>query len=517
MNEICGHRCSRNGHNLNPVTVHTMTTRLTKRPIYLTVQERLEILMKLEDGFARSQLAKAYNVNTFTIRRIELNAARIRQQSQIPEIQGHKRLQRPVLIELDARLYAWFLEQQARDDHISDEQLQEKAREINKELGGPASFTASKGLILRFKRRHGICLIGSRGKAACGTTAEEFSQTFLRRLEEENIKLQNVYNMAETSLMWKAVPKETLVLGEEIKKDRVTVGFCSNATGTHKLLPIIINKYEAQKSQMRCRNGLVTLRSLERTSVERNVFVDWFQKHFKPAVRRRQHRKSSRGKVLLLLDVCKARVFPPEKQKQEKNIEIVYMPGSATSILQPMSQGIIEKVKRSFRHRMLERILHSPGGVKEFYVHYDMKDCVNILNEVWADVTQFEICQSWQKILADKAPKQEQTQEDQEENFSTMSSVTAIAETVREIAGEVVPRNEIEKWLDNCNEVEHDSDTKDRDKEAGEESGSDLRTNVDQEEVKNMFKTLDFWSQSQPKFIKMQVRALHDSYQYTQR
>lgn len=501
-----------------------MKVRRSKTPVYLTIQQRRDILQKLEEGAPRYLLVKKYNINDSTLRRIELNAARIRQQSERPEIQGLKRLQTPILIGLDTRLYSWFLERQEINEPISDLLLQEKATAINTELGGPSSFSASKGWIWSFKRRHGIRLLQLRGESVCASTIEEFTRSFIRRLKEENIDLENVYNMDETGLMWRAIPQEALIHFEEkrfpknMKSERVTVGLCANATGTHKLPPLFIHKYERSKALKHCRGRLsIIFKAQQSASMDRKVFVDWFENHFKPAVKRQQQlNKNSCGKILLLLDICKAHVLPQEKQKLDENIDLVFFPINVTSILQPMGQGIIEKMKRSFRHRMLRKVLEYPGGVKEFYKSYDIKDCINILDAAWMDVTQIDVCQSWNKVLAKEPTMEQDAQTDQEMNPSNESSINAITETVSKIAAEMVPQQAIEKWLTCCNEEEGNSDLEDLDQPDIEEVSLKQRPPLNQMEIKKMFKALDSWSQTQPTFIKIQVQALQDSYEYTQ-
>lgn len=61
-------------------------------------------------------------------------------------------------------------------------------------------------------------------------------------MHNENLKEDHIYNMDETSLMWEALGQKTLthrggrwVDGNKVGKDHVTVAFCTNSTGTHKL------------------------------------------------------------------------------------------------------------------------------------------------------------------------------------------------------------------------------------------------------------------------------------------
>lgn len=56
------------------------------------------------------------------------------------------------------------------------------------------------------------------------------------------------YNCDETGLFWKATPERSLSAHRiaDIKSDktRITLHFCVNATGNHKLKPWIIGRYQ---------------------------------------------------------------------------------------------------------------------------------------------------------------------------------------------------------------------------------------------------------------------------------
>lgn len=128
--------------------------------------------------------------------------------------------------------------------------LKEKARYFNRELGGPDSFKASEGWVDRFKKRYEIRQISVQGESLSADTggAEEFKEE-IKKIEEENYDLDNIYNADETGLNVKMLPKKTLATRKEKKapghkecKDRVTIMNCANASGTHKIPLLLIGK-----------------------------------------------------------------------------------------------------------------------------------------------------------------------------------------------------------------------------------------------------------------------------------
>ena len=375
----------------------------------LSIQQKLDIAQKLDNGESVSALAMAYCVHPTTVRRIRRNKLALHQlDSKSVHIRRIKKVRKPKYDELENRLRTWFLERRVLGDTISDLRLQKKAMEMATQFAGTTGFKASRGWVAKFKNRQDIRLVniyGEKGSADVAA-AEEFTASFIRKIQEEDIQLENIYNMDETGLAWKAVPTKTLAHGKEakisgkkVKKDRVSVGLCANATGTHKLTPLFVYKFENPRALKHVKNKLpVIFKSQKSAWVDQKVFADWYENHFKPAVRKQQLESGGSGKIFLLLDNFGRHQVEPSKCKTDK-FEIMFLPPNTTSILQPMDQGIIAKMKRSFRHKLLRRILDYPGGIQEFHRKYDLKDCINFVHEAWGDVEPINIANAWKKIM----------------------------------------------------------------------------------------------------------------------
>ncbi|XP_054015968.1 jerky protein homolog-like [Hylaeus anthracinus] len=488
-------------------------SRGTKR-VTLTIRQRLDVIRKLNDGIAATVLASAYGVNTTTIRRIKRDEDRIRQEAQTLAIKSctRRRIRKPVQDDLEARLYSWFLQERELGNHVSNAALQDKAMTLHGEFGGPSRFRASNGWLWNFKNRYGIQLskvYGERAHTETRTEENDFSHNFQRRREEEVIELENIYNMAETGLMWKTLPQRALlhagelkVYGNKSRKDRVTVGFCANATGTHKLPLVFINKCEKPRALKHCWNQLpVVFKSQRNGSMSHHVFADWLENHFKPVVKRRQLQNGTCGKILLLVHSSTAHEVSRELRREDDDIEIVVLPTNNSSILQPMDRGIIATVKGSFRSRMLKRLLDFPGGVGEFYADLDVKDCIDFLNDAWMEVTQLQIRNSWKNLVANQ-----ETVKEEENDYHDILQTKAIVETLETITGETIPEDEIEEWLSTCDASELDQD----ETEVKEEPSQ--RRFRDEEEIDRSFRNIILWSQTEPDFVQLQAYALKNYY-----
>lgn len=71
--------------------------------------------------------------------------------------------------------------------------------------------------------------------------------------------------------------------------------------------------------------------------------------------------------------------------------EVSFLPANTTSFIQPMDQGVTEKIMRCFRKDILRRVLNFAGGTAEFMADYDLKDCVDLLHAARMDISQSNI------------------------------------------------------------------------------------------------------------------------------
>nr|XP_033330633.1 jerky protein homolog-like [Megalopta genalis] len=491
--------------------------------IVLSLQQRLEVLRKLEYAVPISQLATEYGVSIATIHRIKRNGIQLQQNS---ETSGkiRKRMRKPVLHELDDRLYAWYLQQLMICPRITDAQFHRKALELNKQFAGPSTFTANKGWIWRFKKRHGIAItkiVAANDEADVATKAEElFVQGLLWRIEEENIQLEHIYNMDEMRLMWKTLPSRLLAhtgdknILNNIQADRVTVGLCANVTGTHKLPPLFIHGCEKPRAlkHLNQEELPVVYKSQKNAWIDKVVYDDWLENHFKPAVRRRQLESGCHGKVLLLIDRNDAHILAkPLNIKEEKDdIEVVLLPADTRSTLNPMGQGIMEKVKIFFRHLMLKKISEFPYGVAQFYSDYDLKDCIDMVTEAWKDLPRITIRDSWQKILGNRVKEEIVVKE---ETCGSKASIASIKNIVSAIVGTTTGQREIEDWLSSCEKGEGDPVIK-CEKNCPDQK---IPSYLEEEEVERTFSNLLLWSLNQPEFIKLQIQVLKKYYEEVQK
>jgi hypothetical protein len=153
---------------------------------------------------------------------------------------------------MEEALFIWFKQMSDRELAITDEMLVEKANEIGKLTNVPEGFKFSSGWLYNWKKRHGVHVTVRHGEAAAADQAGVLLARESVRKVVEGYGEENISNQDESGLFWRQVPTRTLAQGKKagLKKDkqRITVSFTCNATGTDKRPLFIIGKSKRPRS-----------------------------------------------------------------------------------------------------------------------------------------------------------------------------------------------------------------------------------------------------------------------------
>lgn len=179
----------------------------------------------------------------------------------------------------------------------------------------------------------------------------------------------------------------------------MTALFCSNADGSFALPLLIIGK----SAKPRCFQNLETLPVIYKHQssawMNSSIFLDWYTNLFIPSVEEMQAKTKKFGRVLLLLD--NAKCHPPKEvlDAVNENFVIEYLPPNVTSLIQPMDQGVIVKVKNVYRKDLLRQlIVNDKITVKDFIKNFTLKDCCFMLARAFNSLTQQNLKNAWNKI-----------------------------------------------------------------------------------------------------------------------
>lgn len=258
----------------------------------LNIQQKIEILTKLDKGTSGSALAKEYGVVESTISYIKSKKSEILSAAtNQKENRTKKNVREAKFPELEEKLYTWFLDQRARNCPINSLILKAKAKDLFEKVYPDRdldTFRASEGWFHKFKQRVGIRFVKICGEKLDSDTSAV--QPFINRLngkiEEMGVTEEQIYNADETALYYRLLPDKTYVsaneksaAGHKKSKERLTAMLCANAAATHKLKPLMIGKsrkprcfknFENPLDYNNSRNAWMTL----------NIFKHWFNTSF---------------------------------------------------------------------------------------------------------------------------------------------------------------------------------------------------------------------------------------------
>jgi hypothetical protein len=209
----------------------------------------------------------------------------------------------------------------------------------------------SDGWLAGFKKREGLKEQRRHGEGASAKINEE-SEKIMEdiRGEGKNYPADDIYNFDESGYYWKMKPDRSLttfeVSGKKKDKARITVGLTCNSTGTDRL-PLWFIGNVSRPNCFRSER-LYDLNTLG--VIWRHNKTAWMNHHIMKEylywLDREMRTKGNRA--LLLMDNFSAHELAMEQIGEEANLtntKVMWLPQNATSIHQPLDQGIIQNWK----------------------------------------------------------------------------------------------------------------------------------------------------------------------------
>ncbi|XP_057657380.1 tigger transposable element-derived protein 4-like [Diorhabda carinulata] len=227
----------------------------------------------------------------------------------------------------------------------------------------------SRSWVQRFCVRHAIVFKKLSGEAAGVPSAT--SDDWLSKVWptiREGYSDSDVFNADETGLFYKLTPDRTLHFkGEKcsngkISKERITVLVAANMSGSEKRKLFVIGKSKNPRCFKNVKNLPVDYYNNQKAWMTTDLFnkflLDWDKEL-----------KKKRRKILLLIDNCPSHI----NLRDFEFIKVVFLPPNITSVLQPMDQGIIQKIKTNFRKQLVLRFLQDVEENRETKISIDIE------------------------------------------------------------------------------------------------------------------------------------------------
>ena len=216
----------------------------------LTVAQKKEICLKKISSIPslkQKDLAKEYNVSEGMVSDILKEKDRwlaIDNNSYQANLKRKKKIQFPIIEEA---LTVWLDKALQAKLVLTESILATKALDFAI-LCNEEKFKASNGWLDNFKKRHNLKQYNIYGEAGSAPIQDLDSMREKLRQTLRDYDPKDIFNCDETGLFWKMKPSHTIsnspVAGTKQSKNRVTILLTCNSTGSEKLRPLFIHKYE---------------------------------------------------------------------------------------------------------------------------------------------------------------------------------------------------------------------------------------------------------------------------------
>lgn len=359
----------------------------------LSLSEKMAILKKCDESGNMKQcdLAKSLGITGSSLRTILSKRKTI--EDAAAEIGGkRKKLRTGKYDDLEEILTQWFHDARARNIPLDGPFIQAQALIIAEKLK-IENFSAANGWLDRFRKRKGILHRTIRGEAASvdKDTVTTWKNDILPTLIS-GYAPEDVFNADECALFYKLMPDRSLVHkgekchGGKLSKERLTVSFCANASGTEKLEPLIIGKFKRPRCFKHVKSFPCTYSATKNAWMTTGLFLEWMKQL-------NSEMKKKKRKILLFIDNCPAH----PKDFHFSNIEVRFFPANCTSHLQPLDQGIIKVTKQKYRRRVVQRYLSSMNDSKSEVPAITVLDALHFLAAAWDEVSATTIKHCFEK------------------------------------------------------------------------------------------------------------------------
>ena len=452
--------------------------------VTLSLEQKLELLRKLEKGSTVAQVCEEYGCKKQTVSDIRKAKAKLMDyaskycvdgtKTKSGQVNPRKYMSTASKSQLDAAVLKWFLQQRSEGVNIRGVEIIAAAVKLAAHLG-IENFKGSDGWLWRFRNRHGLFNVMTRGESGSADSSgvEPFRARLHKLINEENLTLTQVYNADETGFFWRSMPRNTQVSKHEAKtrgkklcKRRISALCGANASGTHRLKLCVVGKSKkphAFKNLDIERDLPAKYYFSKKAWFNASIFSDWFFKYFVPAVIKYQTEvlgiTRDQIKAVLLLDNAPAHPEAYKLVSECGKIKVMYLPPNTTSLIQPMDQGIISALKRRYTRKYLNEVLvviedesdkltDTRGSRTLANIQsYNIRSAICNLASAWSELKMSTLSNCWKSLL-----EGEDADENDFQGFGEDDAATFLAQFRR--GGERdVTMEDVEDWLDEAETV----------------------------------------------------------------
>ncbi|KAG7171110.1 Tigger transposable element-derived protein 1-like 80 [Homarus americanus] len=271
-------------------------------------------------------------------------------------------------------------------------------------IAEPKPFNASSGWLQRFKKRNKITNIniGGEESSADRVAAREFPPFLREIMEEGQYTDDQVFNMDESGLFWKKLPSKTFFVknaskcrGRKLQKERITVLFTTNASGTCKLKLSVIHtarKPHAYKSMDMTKLNVHRL-TARKAWMFSTLSLSWFDDCFVPDVKKFCEQQNVPFKILLLLD--NAPGHSPLLLDRHPNLKKFKLLNDYTNTKEELRNLSDTNTDSKNENDEDQQLADQEVLVRQFWRTFNVKKAVDFLVEAWDQLSVATVRHAW--------------------------------------------------------------------------------------------------------------------------
>ena len=202
--------------------------------------------------------------------------------------------------------------------------------------------------------------------------------------------LKDIFNLDEFSWFYQCLPNKTYHFkgqkcsGRKNSKVRLTGMAVGNAVG-EKLPMFVIGKFKTPRCFKHIKNLPCKYKSQKKSWIDSQIFEESVHKLD-------QTFRMEGRKIALLIDNCPAH----PSVSNLTNVQLVFLPPNTTSVLQPMNQGVIRRLKAHYRGRVIRRLCRALDKTKTL-PKVSILQAMKILPPSWKAVSAQTIVNCFRK------------------------------------------------------------------------------------------------------------------------
>ncbi|XP_045104420.1 tigger transposable element-derived protein 1-like [Portunus trituberculatus] len=186
-------------------------------------------------------------------------------------------------------------------------------------------------------------------------------------------------------------------------KDRLTLTLGGNAEGDLKLKPLVIYQSENRRALKGFTKAQLPViwKSNKKAWLTSSLCQDYVCEYLSPKLKEYAAANNIANRFLLLTD--NAPSHPCAMEDWADNIEVLFLPPSTTSLIQPMDQTVIATFKAYYQRRTMAQLVQALDSnpeltIQQYWRNYNIKKGIDNITTAWNEVDNKTMNAAWSKV-----------------------------------------------------------------------------------------------------------------------